>query len=145
MVEATDEAPRAVARARRVPMSARKVRRIVDLVRGKHIGEALAILRFAPQAAAVPVFKVVQSAMANAENNMDLDPDTLVIHRIYVDEGKTLPRVRRRAQGRMYRIRKRTSHITVEVESAPQNRTTQRRGRSRAVQSTQSSAKRSAR
>lgn len=128
MTEATDEAPRAVARARYVPMSARKVRRVVDLVRGKHTGEALSILRFAPQAAARPVLKVVESAMANAENNMALDRDTLVIQRIYVDEGKTLPRFRPRAQGRAYKIRKRTSHITVEVEAVPERRAT---GRSR--------------
>lgn len=131
MTEATDEAPRAVARARSVPMSARKVRRIVDLIRGKHTREALPILRFAPQAAAKPVLKLVESAMANAQNNMGLDPDTLAIHRIYVDEGKTLPRIRERAQGRGYRIRKRTSHITVEVEAVPERRAL---GRSRGGQ-----------
>ncbi len=77
------------------------------------------MLRFAPQAASEPVAKVLASAIANAENNLSLDPDTLWISTVYVDEGPTLKRFRPRAQGRAYRIRKRTSHITVEVESRP--------------------------
>ena len=83
------------------------------------MAEALDILRFAPQAAARPLFKVVASAAANAENNHDMDRDTLVVAAAYADEGPTLKRIRPRAQGRAYRIRKRTSHITVEVESVP--------------------------
>lgn len=129
-MDAMDESPRAVARARYVRMAPRKVRRVVDLIRGKRTDEALAILKFAPQAASEPVFKVVASAMANAENNLDLDPDTLWISKVYVDEGKTLPRLRARAQGRAYRIRKRTSHITVEVESRRKAETRARKGRS---------------
>lgn len=96
-----------------------KVRRVVELIKGRSASEALAVLEFAPQAASGPVAKVLASAMANAENNQDLDPDTLWISKIYVDEGPTLKRIQPRAQGRAYRIRKRTSHITVEVESRP--------------------------
>ncbi len=75
------------------------------------------ILKFAPQAASEPVAKVIASAAANAENNLDLDPSTLVVATAYVDEGATLKRFQPRAQGRAFRIRKRTSHITVIVES----------------------------
>ena len=113
------ELPRAHAVARFVRMSPMKCRRMVDLIRGVPVSEALAILRFSPQSAAEPVAKVVASAAANAENNMDLDPDTLVVAVAMVDEGPTLKRIRPRAQGRAYRIRKRTSHITIEVESRP--------------------------
>jgi large subunit ribosomal protein L22 len=110
---------RARAVARYVHMSPTKVRRVVALIKDRPVQEALDILRFSPQAAAQPLFKVVASAAANAENNLDLDPDTLVVAAAYADEGPTLKRIRPRAQGRAYRIRKRTSHITVEVESQP--------------------------
>jgi large subunit ribosomal protein L22 len=113
------EPARARAIAKYVHMSPTKVRRVVALIKGRPVGEALDILRFAPQAAARPVFKVVASAAANAENNHDMDRDTLVVAAAYADEGPTLKRIRPRAQGRAYRIRKRTSHITVEVESVP--------------------------
>jgi large subunit ribosomal protein L22 len=96
-----------------------KVRRVIELIKGRNASEALAVLQFAPQAASEPVAKVLASAMANAENNMSLDPDTLWVAVAYVDEGPTLKRFRPRAQGRAYRIRKRTSHITIEVESRP--------------------------
>ena len=112
-----EELPRATARARYVRATPMKVRRVVDLIRGRSAEEALAILQFAPQAASEPVAKVIKSAVANAENNLDLDPETLWISKAYVDEGPTLKRFRPRAQGRAYRIRKRTSHITIEVES----------------------------
>ncbi len=105
----------AIARARYVRMSPMKVRRVVDLVRGMPVGQAASVLQFAEQAAARPVAKLVASAVANAENNFDLDPATLVISTITVDEGPTMKRFQPRAQGRAYRIRKRTSHITVEV------------------------------
>jgi large subunit ribosomal protein L22 len=118
--EAIDAPARAVARARYVRMSPRKVRRVVDLVRGERAVDALTILKFDPHAASEPVYKVVASAIANAEHNLELDRDELVIAAAYVDEGKTLPRIRPRAQGRAYRIRKRTSHITVELESRPE-------------------------
>jgi large subunit ribosomal protein L22 len=111
------ETPRAVARARYVRMTPMKTRRVVELIKGRKADEALSVLRFAPQAASEPVAKVLASAMANAENNLSLDPDTLWVSAAYVDEGPTLKRFRPRAQGRTYRIRKRTSHITVEVES----------------------------
>jgi large subunit ribosomal protein L22 len=123
-VAETTEAPaaapaRARAVARYVHMSPTKVRRVVALIKDRPVQEALDILRFSPQAAAQPLFKVVASAAANAENNLDLDPDTLVVAAAFADEGPTLKRIRPRAQGRAYRIRKRTSHITVEVESQP--------------------------
>jgi large subunit ribosomal protein L22 len=123
-VAETTEAPaaapaRARAVARYVHMSPTKVRRVVALIKDRPVQEALDILRFSPQAAAQPLFKVVASAAANAENNLDLDPDTLVVSAAFADEGPTLKRIRPRAQGRAYRIRKRTSHITVEVESQP--------------------------
>jgi large subunit ribosomal protein L22 len=111
------EFPRAVARARYVRTTPMKARRVVELIKGRNASEALAVLRFAPQAASEPVAKVLASAMANAENNLDLDPDTLWVSAAFVDEGPTLKRFRPRAQGRAYRIRKRTSHITIEVES----------------------------
>ncbi|MCK9899405.1 50S ribosomal protein L22 [Parafrankia colletiae] len=109
--------PGARATARYVHTSPTKARRVIDLVRGRSAGEALDILRFAPQAASTDVYKVVASAVANAENNHDLDPATLWIASAFVDEGPTLKRIRPRAQGRAYRIRKRTSHITIVVES----------------------------
>jgi large subunit ribosomal protein L22 len=94
-----------------------KARRVVDLVRGLPAQEALTVLKFAPQAASETVYKVIASAIANAENNERLDPDSLLVAVAYVDEGPTLKRFRPRAQGRAYRIRKRTCHITIEVES----------------------------
>ncbi|MDQ3600484.1 MAG: 50S ribosomal protein L22 [Actinomycetota bacterium] len=123
---AAQEPPRAVARARYVRVTPMKARRVVELIRGRSAREALAVLEFAPQAASGPVAKVLASAVANAENNLDLDPDTLMVSSVYVDEGPTLKRFQPRAQGRAYRIRKRTSHITVEVESVPQRQTSQR-------------------
>ena len=115
------EAPaRAVARARHVRMSARKVRRVVDLVRGERALDALTVLKFDPHAASQPVYKVIASAIANAEHNLQLDRESLVIALAYVDEGKTLNRIQPRAQGRAYRVRRRTSHITIELESRPE-------------------------
>jgi large subunit ribosomal protein L22 len=124
------ESARAVARARHVRMSARKVRRVIDLVRGQRAVDALTVLRFDEHAASEPVYKVVASAIANAEHNLELDRESLVIATAYVDEGKTLPRIRPRAQGRAYRIRKRTSHITVELESRPDKQRGAQQGRS---------------
>ena len=107
----------ALAQARHVSMTAMKVRRIVNEVRGLAVDDALTYLRFAPQAAAEPVYKVVASAAANARNNKQLNGE-LVIAEAYVDEGPTLKRFRPRAQGRAYRIRKRSSHITIVVEQS---------------------------
>jgi large subunit ribosomal protein L22 len=109
--------PGAMARAKFVRVTPMKARRVVDLIRGLPAREALTVLQFAPQAASEPVYKVLASAVANAENNERLDPDTLLVSQAYVDEGPTLKRFRPRAQGRAFRIRKRTSHITVVVET----------------------------
>jgi large subunit ribosomal protein L22 len=124
----TTEYPSAVAKARFVHVSASKARRVIDLVRGKSVTEALDILRWAPQAASEPVAKAIASAAANAQNNEGLDPSTLVVATVYADEGPTAKRIRPRAQGRAFRIRKRTSHITVVVESRPSRE--ERAGRS---------------
>ena len=115
----TTEFPSAVAKARFVRVSPRKARRVIDLVRGRSVEDALEILRWAPQAASEPVAKVIASAAANAQNNNGLDPATLVVATVYADEGPTAKRIRPRAQGRAFRIRRRTSHITVVVESRP--------------------------
>ena len=113
------EYPSAVAKARFVRVSPRKARRVIDLVRGRSVTDALDILRWAPQAASEPVAKVIASAAANAQNNNGLDPSTLVVATVYADDGPTAKRIRPRAQGRAFRIRRRTSHITVVVESRP--------------------------
>ena len=113
------EYPSAAAVARFVRVSPSKARRVIDLVRGKSVADALDILRWAPQAASEPVAKVIASAAANAQNNNGLDPSTLVVATVYADDGPTAKRIRPRAQGRAFRIRRRTSHITVVVESRP--------------------------
>ena len=100
--------------ARLTPM---KARRVVDLIRGRSAADAASILQFAPQAASEPVAKLLASAVANAENNQGLDPESLFVDKVYVDEGPTLKRFQPRAQGRAFRIRKRTSHITIELVS----------------------------
>ena len=103
------------ASARYVAATPMKVRRVVDLVRGLPVEEALTVLRFAPQDAARDVYKVVASAAANATHNERLPREGLVVTEAWVDEGPTAKRFRPRAQGRAYRIRKRSSHITVVV------------------------------
>ena len=115
----TTEFPSATAIARFVRVSPRKARRVIDLVRGRSVADALDILRWAPQAASEPVAKVIASAAANAQNNNGLDPATLVVATVYADEGPTAKRIRPRDQGRAFRIRRRTSHLTVVVESRP--------------------------
>ena len=107
----------ASATAKFVRISPMKVRRVLALVRGKSVSEALAILKYAPQGASRDVAKVVASAAANAENNFGLDPRTLVVSEAWANEGPTMRRYQPRAQGRAFQIRKRTSHITVVVES----------------------------
>ena len=102
------------AKARFVRVTPRKARRVVDLIRGMPAEQARAALAFAPQSASDPVGKVLASAIANAEQ-AQLDTDSLVVSRAWVDEGPTLKRFRPRAQGRGYRINKKTSHITVIV------------------------------
>ena len=101
--------------AKYVRISPRKVRLVVDLIRGKKVDEALAILQHTPNISREPVTKVLKSAIANAEHNYDMNPDDLYITKIYVDQGPTLKRIKPRAHGRADRIRKRTSHITVFV------------------------------
>jgi large subunit ribosomal protein L22 len=108
----------AKATAKYVRMSPRKVRFVIDTIRGKYADEALAQLQFTPNHAAAEIAKVLRSAVANAENNHDMNSDVLKVTRCYVDPGPTLKRVQPRAQGRAYRILKRTSHITVVVEEA---------------------------
>jgi large subunit ribosomal protein L22 len=98
--------------------SPQKVRLVIDAVRGKSVDEAVAILRFLPNAAAREVLSVVKSAAANAENNYQMAPEDLVISRIYADEGPTFKRFRARARGMASPILKRTSHITVFVDEA---------------------------
>jgi large subunit ribosomal protein L22 len=119
----------AFAKASHVRVTPMKARRVIDLIRNKPAQEALAVLKFAPQAASEPVAKVLASAIANAEHNFQLDPESLIVSRAYVDEGSTLKRFRPRAQGRAYRIRKRTSHITIEDESI--DTTSKQKGRTR--------------
>jgi large subunit ribosomal protein L22 len=102
--------------ARFVRVSPRKARLVVDLIRGKSIDDARAILRFSPRAAAEVVEKVLNSAVANAERNLKIGADTLFVGATYVDEGPTLKRIQPRAMGRAFRINKRTSHITVVVK-----------------------------
>lgn len=100
---------------RQIRMSPQKVRLVLDVVRGKPVNEALAILRFLPQRAAGVVSKAVKSAAANAENNFNMDPDELIITRVSADEGRMLKRWRPRARGRVNQILKRSSHVTVVV------------------------------
>jgi large subunit ribosomal protein L22 len=116
-VQLLGDAPGAFAEARYVRSTAMKTRRVVDLIRGMPAKEALTALKFAPQSASEQVYRVVESAIANAEHNERLDPDSLLVTKAFVDEGPTMKRFRPRAQGRAYRIRKRTCHITVVVES----------------------------
>ena len=101
--------------ARYVRVAPRKARLVVDLIRGKSIDDARAILRFSPRAAAEVVEKVLNSAVANAERNLHLKSDDLIVGSTFVDEGPTLKRIQPRAMGRAFRINKRTSHITVVV------------------------------
>ena len=110
--------PGAFASARFVRITPMKARRVVDLVRGLPVDEALSLLAFAPQAAAETVYKVLESAIANAEGTEDLDRNDLVVSVAMVDEGPTMKRWRPRAQGRATRINKRTSHITLAVQPA---------------------------
>jgi len=101
------------AQARYVRVTPMKARRVIDLIRGMNASDAQAVLKFAPQAASEPIGKVLDSAIANATNNHAMDARSLVVSEAFVDEGPTMKRIRPRAQGRAYRIRKRSSHITV--------------------------------
>jgi large subunit ribosomal protein L22 len=114
--ENADKRPHAVARYIRI--SSRKVKIVIDLIRGKSVNEALAILEYTPKAASEPVTKLLNSAIANAENNLDISRDTLYVAEVYADQGPTLKRFRPRAKGSASRIVKRTSHITVILDQA---------------------------
>ena len=111
-----------IAKLKNIRVTPQKARRVIDMVRGKQVEEALAILKFAPQGASEPVFKLVASAVANARVTADktnefISEADLVIERIFVDEGPTMKRFQPRAQGRAFQILKRTSHITVVLSS----------------------------
>ena len=108
--------PGSYAVARQVRMSPTKVRRVVDLVRGMDVSDALSTLQFAPQAASEPVYKVIASAASNAEQTANLRRADLFVSQAFVDEGVTMRRIRPRAKGSASRILKRSSHITVVVE-----------------------------
>lgn len=114
-----------IARVKHIRVTPQKARRVVALIKGKQAEEALAILKFAPQGASEPIYKLVASAIANArvkadQTNEYLDDQDLFVKNAYVDEGTTLKRFRPRAQGRAFQIKKRTSHITV-VLSTPED------------------------
>jgi len=109
------EAKQAKSVARTVRIAPRKARIVIDLIRGKQVGEAIAILRHTPKTASPVIEKVLKSAIANAEHNYEMDVNKLVVSQAFVDEGPTLKRFRPRAQGRASAINKRTSHITVVV------------------------------
>jgi large subunit ribosomal protein L22 len=108
----------AVARARYIRISPRKARLVADLIRGKSAQQATNILTFTQKAAARIIKKVLQSAIANAENKGDIDVDTLYVKRIFVDQGPTQKRYRPRAMGRATLIQKKTSHITIVLDEA---------------------------
>lgn len=105
----------ALAKATNVRIAPRKVRIVVDLIRGKGVADALALLRFLPKRAAAVVGKVIGSAAANAEHNFELDRDSLYVSQAFVDVGPTLKRFRPRQRGQAFEIKKRSSHITVVV------------------------------
>jgi large subunit ribosomal protein L22 len=109
------DAQEAIATARYIRMSPTKARQVIDLIRGRHVEDARRVLRFTPRGASPVVGKVLESAIANAENNRGLPADELIVVRAWADEGPTLKRFRPRAQGRATRIRKRTCHIAIVV------------------------------
>jgi large subunit ribosomal protein L22 len=122
-----DTAQRVRAEAKFVRTSARKARLVLDHIRGRTVPEARTVLAFTPRAAAADIEKVLRSAIANAEANHGLDGDHLVIVEAYANEGPTLKRWKTRARGRVNRIFKRTCHITIVLEQAPQAARPQRR------------------
>ncbi|MBQ3970871.1 MULTISPECIES: 50S ribosomal protein L22 [unclassified Selenomonas] len=101
--------------AKYVRIAPRKVRVVMDLIRGKNVAEAFAILKFTPKVGAEVVEKVLRSAVANAENNFDMDVDKLYVSSAFVDQGPTLKRIHPRSRGQAFKILKRTSHVTIVV------------------------------
>jgi large subunit ribosomal protein L22 len=124
---ATDDRQRVRAQAKWVRTSARKARIVLDHIRGRSVPEARTILKFTPRAAATDIEKVLRSAVANAEANMGLDGDELLVEAAYADEGPTLKRWKPRARGRVNRIRKRTCHVTLVLVEQPEERAPRRR------------------
>jgi large subunit ribosomal protein L22 len=124
---ATDDRQRVRAQAKWVRTSARKARIVLDHIRGRSVPEARTILAFTPRAAATDIEKVLRSAVANAEANMGLDGDELLVEAAYADEGPTLKRWKPRARGRVNRIRKRTCHVTLVLVEQPEQRAPRRR------------------
>lgn len=102
--------------AKYIRITPRKVRIVLDLIRGKNVAEAFAILKFTPKAGAVVVEKVLRSAVANAENNFDMDVDKLFVKAAFADQGPTLKRIHPRSRGQAFKILKRTSHVTIVVD-----------------------------
>ncbi len=115
IAENKDRRPRAV--AKHVRISPYKVRVVLDIIRGKNYAQAVAILENTPKSASDPIKKVLMSAAANAENNLGMSKDSLFVAACYADQGPTLKRVMPRAQGRAFRILKRTSHITIVLDA----------------------------
>ncbi len=115
IAENKDRRPRAV--AKHVRISPYKVRIVLDIIRGKGYREAVAILENTPKSASEPIKKVLMSAAANAENNLGMSKDNLYVAACFADQGVTLKRIMPRAQGRAFRILKRTSHITVILDA----------------------------
>ena len=115
IAENKDRRPKAI--AKHVRISPYKVRIVLDIIRGKGYREAVAILENTPKSASEPIKKVLMSAGANAENNLGLSKDNLFVAACYADQGPTLKRVMPRAQGRAFRILKRTSHITIVLDA----------------------------
>jgi large subunit ribosomal protein L22 len=105
--------------AKHILISPRKAREVVNLIRGKDIREALAILKYTPRRASLPVAKVIQSAAANAENNYEMNRDNLYVAECFVDQGPSIKRLKIRAMGRADLMRRRTSHITVILKENP--------------------------
>ena len=118
IIETIEEVKQPEARAilRYSRISARKVKIVADLIRGKHVDEALTIIKFTPKAASEILEKLLKSAIANAENNHGLNRANLIVSEIYANQGPTLKRIRPAAKGSAVRIRKRTSHVTIVVK-----------------------------
>lgn len=106
----------AVAVAKNVRIAPRKARVVMDIIRGKSVADAFAILKFTPKVGAEIIEKVLKSAVANAENNFDMNVDNLYVSTCFVDQGPTMKRIHPRSRGQAFKILKRTSHITVAVE-----------------------------
>jgi large subunit ribosomal protein L22 len=115
------------ATARYVRVAPNKVRQVLEHVRGLPVAEAQRVLRFSPKGVSEQILKTLNSAIANAEHNNDLDADDLVVVEAFADEGPTIKRFQPRAMGRAYRIRKRTSHITIAVGTKPATPAARRR------------------